>query len=256
MRPPPPLSDRSHPPVEVIAHPAERRHGVSPTPAQTGSCCCCCCCCLHTIGGLIGAAVFPNFGSAPEPDASTGQTPSNPLFPPLVHFWDEEYFDPEPPNQARTEQRGIRAEAPPRDAPTTSADIYSGTPVEVTPQTPPVPVPPVLPLPSHDREIRLARSVVRGPSAVRLFWRISGLVAIIVVLLAPMTGEILIGPALLLMLLPIFQLVAAVVTAAVLGASSRPDKGYQFRQLGLITLGLVLGAALGIGVMWAIAVSL
>ena len=21
------------------------------------SCCCCCCCCLHTIGGVVGAAV-------------------------------------------------------------------------------------------------------------------------------------------------------------------------------------------------------
>ena len=40
----------------VEAHPPER--GARPTqPVILYSCCCCCCCCLHTIGGVIGAAV-------------------------------------------------------------------------------------------------------------------------------------------------------------------------------------------------------
>lgn len=40
----------------VEAHPPER--GARPNqPVILYSCCCCCCCCLHTIGGVIGAAV-------------------------------------------------------------------------------------------------------------------------------------------------------------------------------------------------------
>ncbi len=41
-------------PVELHAHPPERRRRQSVT-LPCG--CCCCCCCLHTVGGLIGAAV-------------------------------------------------------------------------------------------------------------------------------------------------------------------------------------------------------
>ncbi len=41
--------------MKLRAHPPERRRrGV--TLAAHG-CCCCCCCCLHSLGGLIGAAV-------------------------------------------------------------------------------------------------------------------------------------------------------------------------------------------------------
>ena len=40
------------------------------------------------------------------------------------------------------------------------------------------------------------------------------------------------------MVLPGLQLIATFVTAVVLGASSRPDKRYQFRQLGKLFLGL------------------
>jgi hypothetical protein len=38
-----------------LAHPPERRRR---SIIVTGcGCCCCCCCCLHTLGGVIGAAV-------------------------------------------------------------------------------------------------------------------------------------------------------------------------------------------------------
>ena len=43
------------PQMEIRAHPPERARRSAGVSACC--CCCCCCCCLHTIGGLIGAAV-------------------------------------------------------------------------------------------------------------------------------------------------------------------------------------------------------
>lgn len=51
-----PASKESLPLKVVESHPPER--GARPTqPVILYSCCCCCCCCLHTLGGVIGAAV-------------------------------------------------------------------------------------------------------------------------------------------------------------------------------------------------------
>lgn len=51
-----PASKEPLPSKVVEAHPPER--GVRPNqPVILYSCCCCCCCCLHTLGGVIGAAV-------------------------------------------------------------------------------------------------------------------------------------------------------------------------------------------------------
>jgi hypothetical protein len=52
-------------PIDLHAHPPERR----PPRTVTLPCgsCCCCCCCLHTIGGLAGAAIcsfLPTRGGA------------------------------------------------------------------------------------------------------------------------------------------------------------------------------------------------
>jgi len=47
------------PPIDFAARPPERRTSRTSTPALAGACTCCCCCCLHTVGGLIGAAVAP-----------------------------------------------------------------------------------------------------------------------------------------------------------------------------------------------------
>lgn len=41
-------------PVEIRPHPPERRRKPG---VVAPCCCCCCCCCLHSIGGLVGAAV-------------------------------------------------------------------------------------------------------------------------------------------------------------------------------------------------------
>lgn len=41
----------------IERHPPERRADRGVIVACTASCCCCCCCCLHTLGGIVGAAV-------------------------------------------------------------------------------------------------------------------------------------------------------------------------------------------------------
>lgn len=44
--------------VKVTAQPSERRQGQGQSATMLCcGCCCCCCCCLHTVGGIIGAAV-------------------------------------------------------------------------------------------------------------------------------------------------------------------------------------------------------
>jgi hypothetical protein len=47
------------PPIGLILHPDERRAGSSSRGVYAAGCCCCscCCCCVHTIGGLVGAAI-------------------------------------------------------------------------------------------------------------------------------------------------------------------------------------------------------
>src|SRR5262249_33950685 len=93
-------------PVVVVAHPGERRRGCSTVPAQAGHCCCCCCCCcLHSLGGLIGAAVAPNLG-APGPRSYMR----------LTYYWDEEDYDAGPRTLSGRERESITAEplsAPP-----------------------------------------------------------------------------------------------------------------------------------------------
>jgi hypothetical protein len=61
----------------------------------------------------------------------------------------------------------------------------------------------------------------------------------------PGTGLI-VGALAIALLLPALLLVAALVTLIVLAVSSRPDKGREYRQLGRITAGAVLGTVLGI----------
>lgn len=60
--------------VVVVAHPPERRRQQMGAPAQAGQCCCCCCCCcLHTVGGLVGAAVAPAVGRSRARDRRRNQ---------------------------------------------------------------------------------------------------------------------------------------------------------------------------------------
>jgi len=56
------------PPVQMQAHPPERRQRGGVNLACGATTCCCCCCCLHSVGGLVGAAVAPVLGTAqPKP---------------------------------------------------------------------------------------------------------------------------------------------------------------------------------------------
>ena len=50
----------------IERHPPERRENRGVIVACTGSCCCCCCCCLHTLGGIVGAAVASPSGTSTD----------------------------------------------------------------------------------------------------------------------------------------------------------------------------------------------
>ena len=52
--------------IHFEAHPPERKRRSQSVVVACG-CCCCCCCCLHTIGGVIGAAIAPAFGRRAYP---------------------------------------------------------------------------------------------------------------------------------------------------------------------------------------------
>ena len=49
----------------IERHPPERRENRGVIVACTGSCCCCCCC-LHTLGGIVGAAVASPSGTSTD----------------------------------------------------------------------------------------------------------------------------------------------------------------------------------------------
>jgi hypothetical protein len=48
-----------------------------------------------------------------------------------------------------------------------------------------------------------------------------------------------------LLFLPGLQLIAAILVALILAVSHRPDKGYQFHQLGKIVVGTLVGTLIG-----------
>ena len=179
------------PDIAVAALPPERHHrGVA--PAQAGGCCCCCCCCLHTLGGVVGAAVAPALGGpAPLPPrwADDGD-------------WDDDGDDGFDRPQARPSRR--RDYAPP----------------------------------------------AAGMTAVAYFWlSLLGVTALAAAGAAVEYGVL--GSAAVVVLgLPLLQLGAAGVTALILAFSDRPDRGHQFRRLGLIVLGVVVGAGGGMAAMY------
>ena len=63
------------PALTVTAHPPERARRPGPVVLPC-ACCSCCCCCLHTIGGIVGAAI----GSVQEMEARP-RRPVDPDFP-------------------------------------------------------------------------------------------------------------------------------------------------------------------------------
>ena len=81
------------------------------------------------------------------------------------------------------------------------------------------------------------------------------MLALLIAGIAGDRGEaVVVGLVMLALTFPGVQLAAAVVCAIWLGLSSRHDKPHQFKQLGKITLGLVLGTIAGILAMVAIGV--
>lgn len=99
-----------------------------------------------------------------------------------------------------------------------------------------------------------------GVSAVKVFWFLSlgvwgvgGLIGS-----AQAGGEGFVGALIILLLLfPAIQLGCAIFTLLWLALSVRPDKSFQLKQVGKLTLGLVVGtvagilAMVGIGVMFS-----
>lgn len=220
--------------VMVVAHPPERRRGRSSVPAQAGHCCCCCCCCcLHSLGGLIGAIVAPNLGNGSKRLSYLS----------LTHYWDEEY-SPRPGLTSTREREAITAETP--------FPPWKREEEAITAEGPVPPVTPAEPLRSYARQRGIALPA-SGASAVSLFWRTVLVVVIAGWCLLPVAVgagmDLLIGGLLILLGFPAMQFAAAVVTALILAASNRPDKSYQFMQLGKIVVGMVAGTLLGILVM-------
>lgn len=53
--------------LTVVIHLPERRKRAQSVVLCHGCCCCCCCCCLHSVGGILGAAI----GSLPTKEPIT-----------------------------------------------------------------------------------------------------------------------------------------------------------------------------------------
>jgi hypothetical protein len=100
-----------------------------------------------------------------------------------------------------------------------------------------------------------------GLSAVSLFWWISCFLIFCsflytILLEKGRVDSMMVTGVILLLVFPLLQLASAVVTLIVFGFWPRPDRGYQLKQLGKITAGVLLGSILGIGAMVGIAVVL
>ena len=98
-----------------------------------------------------------------------------------------------------------------------------------------------------------------GLSAVVMFWWVLCFLIFLCFTYGILTnsakGEtLLITGIIVLMVFPILQIASAVITVVVFAVWNRPDRAYQIWQLGRITLGVVLGTLLGIGVMALIGV--
>jgi hypothetical protein len=202
----------SDPPITVVALVPERRRQRVSVPAQAGGCCCCCCCCLHTIRGIVGAAVAPHLGYGYHADSPH----------PLTDFWnDREVGAPAPPTPVTNPEAITSSPPTPHPAPDPSEDS------------------------SADRE-RTATLIVRRSSAVSLFWWTVLAIGVVSSVLSLLYyKEIGVPIAILVLGLPAVQLAALIVTAVILGVSERPDKEFQFRLLGKIFLGWFIGTFVG-----------
>jgi hypothetical protein len=140
---------------------------------------------------------------------------------PLLSYWDEEELEASPPRASVGEAEEITTAAP-------------GPVVPRQPQHSSQP----------ERRFDLRTS---GPSAVSLFWwsflALCMLGLVLPSLMSP--DSLLVGAFIIALTLPAFQLGGGLVAALILALSGRSDKGYQFRKLGQILLGMVAGTMIG-----------
>jgi hypothetical protein len=210
----------------IECHPPERRRR-----AEIRMCCgctsSCCCCCLHTVGGIIGAAIAPKLGSQSSAWSHLS----------LVEYWDEEDHKPAPETGMAVEDEAIIAKSP-------TSSGKSAVPRQPMPD--------------------IAKT---GVSAVKMYWFITlfclfSAVLACLVIAAPMNPRgslfppILGGLVILVLVFPAIQLVSAIITAIWLALSRRSDRSFQLAQLGKITVGLFLGTVVGILAMVGIVVLL
>ena len=96
-----------------------------------------------------------------------------------------------------------------------------------------------------------------GLSSVSVFWwllcaMIFACLALAIVTNEGRTDAVVITGIGILMVFPVLQLASALLTAIVFACWPRFDKGHQLKQLGRITLGVIIGTLSGIGVMAAL----
>ena len=196
--------------ITIVKHEPERRRKAL-TTLNCGCSCCCCCCCLHTIGSIVGAAIAPNFGGGAKGGV------------PLMDYWDEEDDKPYPSTSTNTDWNAITGSVPSAVKPPSQASKSSS---------------------AGEREIALPAL----PSAVSLFWR-SLCVFIFLAFVLGMTQGGVSGAAMVaigvLMMFPALQLASLFATLLLIACWRRPDKSHQFKQLGKIAAGVVIGTVLG-----------
>jgi hypothetical protein len=217
------------PDIHVVVHPPERQFGRSRAPVQVCVGCCCCCCCLHSVGAIIGAVVLPKM-SAQSPES----------FRPPLAGWDENAHEPRP---LALPGPGPEAITPDRAAVTSQRQPINSPPAES------------LGSPDDDHDVSVVAS---SHSAGSLFWWSVLVLAVIGLVAFPIAyGVNSCGAAVLILALvfPAIQFGAALVTAVILALSPRPDKEYQYRQLGEIVGGTVLGTVVGLIVMFLLFVA-
>jgi hypothetical protein len=205
-------------PVVFKVHgPERRRRAFVNLQVGLGGCCSCCCCCLHTIGGLIGAIVAPSIGAEEGPSVHSNSKDEG------VHL----------AHVSRTTGTGIQ------QAKTgLQAGQQLGRPRDEEDEDNPSPMP----------------SFHTGPSAVALFWWILFAVSILnlILFLRPSRDGLSAAVVVVTLCLPLVQLGSALFVAIILLCSQRSDRGYQFKQLGKITLGVIVGTLAGILAMFGI----
>ena len=197
-------------PISFESHQPERRRKGSTTLYGPG--CCCCCCCLHSVGGLIGAAIASASGR----------------------------FDPVPPFPSiRTDPERAPTLPPVTGVKTVESAIQSSRPLPIH-------------LEEDEDNLSVSHPAGGRIPAATLFWLVLlGLSVAVLILVAVMGGRNAGGGALLILALtlPAVQLASAFVVAVVLGFSRRIDRDYQLSRVGHIAGGTMLGTVTGVLLM-------